>query len=140
MTLIANVGVVAGLIFLAFQIRQNTAQMRAEASYSINEGISNLNAAIYSDSMLADIVARGENSFASLNPVERSQFSSYQFDRINLGIHILFLEVDGISEVHFPYVEFLIQDFQVKPGLQEFLLAVEDSWVGSRDLYFRLRK
>ena len=34
-TLIANLGVIAGLIFLAYEIRQNTAQMPAEAACMI---------------------------------------------------------------------------------------------------------
>lgn len=139
MTLAANLGVVGGLIFLGLEIRQGTAQMRAEASYSINEGVSGLNAAIYNDPVLAEIVARGESDFSSLSLVERSQFSSYEFDRINLAIHISFLQADGISNVHFPYIEFLVQDFHAKPGLQQFLVSVENSWVGPKDLYERLR-
>ena len=36
-TIIANIGVIAGLVFLAYEIRQNTAQMRAEAAYAIHQ-------------------------------------------------------------------------------------------------------
>ena len=82
-TLIANLGVVGGLIFVGFEVQQNTTQIRAEASYSINEALSNLNSAIYNDPVFADIVVRGDKKFSSLNPTERRQFNAYQYDRIN---------------------------------------------------------
>jgi hypothetical protein len=37
LTFVANLGVIGGLFFLGYEIRQNTSQMRAEAAYSINE-------------------------------------------------------------------------------------------------------
>jgi len=138
-TLIANLGIVGGLVFLGYETQQNTVQLRAEASYSINEALSTLNSAIYNDPVLADIVVRGEKQLSSLNPTEQQQFIVFQFDRINLAIHVEALEKDGLSEIHFPYVDFLVQEFQRKPGLQQFLVLVEDEWVGARELYERLR-
>ncbi len=39
LTLVANLGVIGGLIFLGYETRQNRSQMRAEAAYSINESL-----------------------------------------------------------------------------------------------------
>jgi hypothetical protein len=139
-TLIANLGVVGGLVFVGFEVQQNTTQIRAEASYSINESLSNLNSAIYNDSVFADIVVRGEERLSSLSPTEQRQFNAYQYDRINLAIYVLDLEDDGLAQLHFPYVDRLAQDFSRSPGLQEFLVLVEDEWVGHPELYERLRK
>ena len=139
-TLITNLGIIGGLLFLGYEIQQNTIQLRAEASYSINEGLSMLNSGIYSDPVLADILGRGEKDLSSLNPTEQRQFVAYQFDRINLGIHVLALESEGVSEVHFPYVDFLEREFHKHPGLQQFLDLIKDDWAGSRDLYERLKK
>jgi hypothetical protein len=137
--LIANAGVVSGLVFLGYEVQQNTTQMRAEAAYSINEALSIHNSAIYNDAVFADIAVRGDKGLSSLNPVEQSQYFAYQYDRINLAIYVLDLEYDGISGIHFPYVDRLVQDFHRRPGLQEFLILVEDEWVGHPELYEKLR-
>ena len=135
LTLVANFGVIAGLIFLGYEIRQNTTQLRAEALYSINEAISTLNAGVYNDAVLADIKVRGEADFSSLNQIEREQFSMYQFDRINLAELYLSLKDEGLTDIHFPFDQFLIRDFRSKPGLQQFLKYVDEDWEGSRFLY-----
>ena len=140
LSLIANFGVIAGLVFLGFEIRQNTTQLRSEASYSINEALSLLNAGIYNDPVFANIKVRGESDFASLNPTERSQFIAFQFDRINLAIHYQALKEEGLTDIHFPYDEFLINEFHRNPGLQQFLVVVEDTWLGAPELYDALRK
>ena len=108
LTLIANIGVLGGFLFVAYEIQQNTAQLRAEASYSINEALSSLNSAEYSDQAFADVLNRGEQDLDSLDPAEARQFFIFQFDRINLALHISELEEDGLHDVHFPYREFLI--------------------------------
>jgi hypothetical protein len=137
--LIANVGVVGGLIFLGYEVQQNTTQLRSESSYSVNEALSMMNSAIYSDQILADIVERGEKELSSLDETERRQFIAYQFDRINLAIHIRALERDGLTDIHFPYLKFLTKQFHSNPGLQEFLIFVDEEWEGSRELYDQLR-
>ncbi len=138
-TLIANLGVVGGLVFVGYEVQQNTTQIRAEASYSINEALSVLNSAIYNDPVFADIVVRGEKEFFSLNPTEQRQFNAYQYDRLNLARHVLTLEDQGLAQVHFPYVDRLVKDFHRNPGLQEFLVFIEDERVGEPELYERLR-
>jgi hypothetical protein len=140
LSLIANFGVIVGLLFLGYEIRQNTTQLRAEASYSINEGLSMINAGIYGDSELANIHVRGKADFSSLDPTERQQFVSFQFDRINLAIHYQALQEEGLADIHFPYDQFLINEFHSNPGLQQFLVSVEDTWLGAPELYEALRK
>ena len=140
--LIEGVGIVAivgSLIFVGMEVQQNTTQIRAEASYSINEALSVLNSAIYNDPVFADIVMRGEKEFFSLNPTEQRQFNAYQYDRLNLARHVLTLEDQGLSQVHFPYLDRLVKDFHRSPGLQEFLRFIEDERVGEPELYERLR-
>ena len=70
-TMLANVGVVIGLVFLTLEIRQNNAQMRTQGAYSIYQSVETLNQAIYSDDEFADLVHRGEKSFDDLDPVEQ---------------------------------------------------------------------
>ena len=122
-------------MFLGYEIRQNTTQLRVEALYSINDAISTLNGGVYSDAALADIKVRGEADFSSLNQIEREQFIMYQFDRINLAELYIALKDEGLSDIHFPFDQFLIRDFRTKPGLQQFLKYVDDDWEGSRYLF-----
>lgn len=140
LTLGANLVVIVGLIFLTLQIKQNTIQLRSNASFTINQSVSLMNSSEYNNPVLSDILNRGEKNQSSLNPTELRQFRAYQWDRINLAIHILILEEEGLSNLHFPYVTFLIQEFHNKPGLQEFIISVEDTWVGDKKLYFKLLK
>ncbi len=138
-SLIANLGVVAGLIFVGLEVQQNTTQMRADASNSINEALSAINSALYSDPVFADVVVRGEKSYSTLTETEQRQFEAWVYDRVNLATYVLKLEKDGLTQVHFPYVDRLAQDFHRSAGLQEFLVATEDDWVGERELYEKLR-
>lgn len=139
LTFAANIGVVFGLIILAYEIKQNTDQLRAQASYSINQGLDMLNSGIYNNYQFAEIVRKGEEDLSSLNPTELTQFSTFQFSRINLAIHVNKLEEEGIKAVHFNYVKYLIKEFQTKPGLRQFADSIEGAvWEGSEELYEKL--
>ena len=138
LTLLANLGVLGGLVFVGLEIRQNTRQLRADASYSITESVNQLNEGIYGDPSLADLVRRGEQDLAALDPVERSRFVAYQFSLLNIAEYILDLEAEGVSDFNFRMVDFTVSEYLTKPGLQEFINSVEDVWVGSDELYSRL--
>jgi hypothetical protein len=81
---------------------------------------------------------RGEEDISSLNPVEREQFVSYQFARLNLADYVLTLETEGISDVHIGYVEWTVRGFRSKPGLRDWISSIKETWVGSDELYARL--
>ncbi len=76
------IAVVLSLLFVAFEIQQNTAQMRAEAAYSVHQDVQRLNEAIYQDADLADIITRAEQSFETLDLVDRRQARAYYFSLI----------------------------------------------------------
>lgn len=135
LTLVANLGVIGGLVFLGYETRQNTSQMRAEAAYSINEALETLNADKYHDPVLVDILLRGGQDLGSLTPVEREQFVAYQFVRVNLADYVLTLEREGIADVHIGYIEWTAQAFRNEPGLREWIASIKDTWVGSDELY-----
>ncbi len=66
LTLLANLGVLGGLVFVGFEIRQTTSQLRADASYSITASVNELNAGLYGDPELAELVFRGEADLGAL--------------------------------------------------------------------------
>ena len=122
-TVLANVGVVIGLVFLTFEIRQNTAQMRTQGAYSIYQSVETLNQAVYLDKEFADLLLRGEKSFIDLEPVEQRRLADYFFSEIYLAQYILTLENEGLSNLDFRYVDFKVDQFRTIPGRKEFVEA-----------------
>ena len=138
LSLLGNLGVLGGLVFVGFEIRQNTSQLRAEASHSITASVNEMNAGIYSDSTLADLILRGEQNLEALNATERYRFSAFQLSRLNVAEYILDLEAEGVSNLNFRFVEYIVKEFRTKPGLQSFIRERADSYVGSRELLAQL--
>jgi hypothetical protein len=73
-----------------------------------------------------------------LNAVERYQFASFQFSRLNIAEHALDLEREGVSDLNFRYVEWTVRAFNTKPGLRAFIREHEETYVGSDELLTRL--
>ena len=138
LSFITNIAVLVGLIFVGYEIRQNTAQLRAESSQSITESVNALNAGLYSDGELADLLIRGTENLESLNSVERSRFDAFQFARLNIAEYVLDLEREGVSDLNFRYVEWIVSEFNEEPGLRTFIREHEGGYVGSKELLARL--
>ena len=138
LSVITNVGVLIGLVFVGYEIRQNTVQLRAESSLSITETVNALNAGMYSDPELAEILIRGTEDLGALNSVERSRFDSYQFARLNIAEYALDLEREGVTDLNFRYVEWIVRRFNEKPGLRAFIREHKNTYVGSKELLERL--
>lgn len=122
-TILANVGVIIGLILLTLEIRQNTSQMRTQGAYTINQSVETLNQAIYLDEEFADLLHRGETSFSDLDPVEQRRLATYFYSEVYLAQYILSLEDEGLSDLHFGYVDFKVNEFRTVPGRKEFIEA-----------------
>ena len=138
LTLLANLGVLGGLVFVGFEIRQNTAQLRAEGARSITEIVNVTNAGVYSDPSLAELILRGRQDLEALDPIERERFDRFQFSRLNIAEYVLDLEREGISNLNFRYTEHVVDEFREHPGLRQFIRENEDGYVGSNELLDRL--
>jgi hypothetical protein len=103
-TLLANIGVIAGIMILAIEIQQNTGEIRSQASLGINDSLARMNAAIYQDSELADILIRGRESLNNLDPVERERFRAFYLERVNLAVYVSNLERENTTDVHINYI------------------------------------
>lgn len=136
--IVANLGVLIGLVFVGFEIRQGTQEIRSEGARSITESVNTLNEGIYSDPVLAELVMRGEQDIGSLDLVEREQFDRWQFSRLNIAEYILDLEREGVTELNFRYVEAVVQKFHAEPGLGVWIRQYAEDYVGSRQLLSRL--
>ena len=125
----------ASLVFIGFEIRQNTAQMRGDASYSITEAVNSLNASIHNDAEFAELHHRGEISFTELTTVEQDRLRAFWFSELNLVDFVIQLEQEGIEDVQFDVVDYFVWKFRTTPGRLQFWDSVKDDWRGSKELY-----
>ena len=60
LTLLANVGVIAGIVFLAVELRQNSDITRAQTRAQLAEGVTELYLVNMNDHDYADVLVRGK--------------------------------------------------------------------------------
>lgn len=87
-SILANLGVLVGLVFVGFEVRQNTQESRAEGARSITESVNATNAGIYSDPGLAELIIRGKQDISTLDPVERERFDRWTFSRLSIAQYL----------------------------------------------------
>lgn len=137
-TILANLSVLLGLVFVGLQIQQNTQELRSEGARALTESVNATNAGIYSDPSLAELIIRGESDLSSLSPVERERFDRWQFSRLNIAEYVLDLEREGVTDLNFGFVDVVERDFTQEPGLRTFIREYQDTYVGSEELLSRL--
>ena len=73
--LLAAVGVIATLIYLSIQIRQNSRQLRGAATIAVHDYQRSLTDTLTADQELFKIALRGNEDFDSLEPWEQQRFT-----------------------------------------------------------------
>ena len=73
--LIGSVAVLATLVYLAIQIRQNTRSLKAASHHAITDSFNAINAKIIDDPATARIWRVGHDGMSGLNPDEQTQYS-----------------------------------------------------------------
>ncbi len=73
-TILANVGVIAGIVFLGFEMRQNTVAVQSEASHGIQEQIGAIYEMLNDDSTM-DIFLKGMEDPSSLTGIALGRFN-----------------------------------------------------------------
>jgi len=134
LTILANAAVLGGLIFLAFEIRQNTSEMRTAAAYSVHQDVQSLNRDLYSDPEFADLIMRGEQSWSSLDPVEQRRVTGFFLSQINLADFIMGLKQEGLEGVAFRVDDLIVEQFATQVGRKEF---IDSYFPDGREIYFR---
>jgi len=71
---IGAIAVVTSLVFVGFQIRQNTTAVRSAAAQAVHENFAAWYTAAQSDSVLLALSAKGLKDYTSLTATEKSQF------------------------------------------------------------------
>ncbi len=75
-TLVANIGVIVGIAFLAYEMRQNTIAVRSASAQGVQDQIVAVYDMLMDDSM-ADIMLRGMPAPEALSPQEMAKFQSF---------------------------------------------------------------
>jgi hypothetical protein len=88
------------------------------------------------DEEFADLLHRGEKSFNNLDPVEQSRLATFFFSEVHLAQYILSLEDEGLSDLHFGYVDFKVSQFRTTPGRKEFVedYVMPSTFLGRDDI------
>jgi hypothetical protein len=140
---VGGVAVIATLLYLAVQIRQNAQSVRNAASLSINEGLAEINRRVSNDPEFAELWLRGLKDYRGLTDVERMRFASYALDIMNLAVYvdnvIKSTIQDESTNVHINYVKYVIRIIRENPGLRQFVDSLQGKWVGPDDLFKRFR-
>ncbi len=140
---VGGVAVIATLLYLAAQIRQNAQSVRNAASLSVNEGLAEINRRVSNDPEFADLWLRGLKDYRGLADVERMRFASYALDVMNLAVYVHNVTQNTIQDestnVHINYVKYVTRIIRENPGLRQFVDSLEGKWVGPDDLFRRLR-
>jgi hypothetical protein len=78
--LLAAIGVLVSLVYLAVQVRQNTAWLRQQAFQLGTNEVRRWSSHFSESTPLSELFIRGQKDFASLEPAERLQFTMLIFE------------------------------------------------------------
>lgn len=127
---IGGVAIVASLIFVGLEVRENTQVTRLTMDRTIDQQSIALNLSIAQSSDLADILIRGELDRDSLTPAERARFDNYCLSRFGsyeniVGDFYAGFVADKEFQLWANHFEFRF----AKPGYRQF-------WLAHRNVYF----
>jgi hypothetical protein len=119
--LIAAIATIATLGYLAVQIRQNTLSNRDASARSAHDMILRVNGSPLADPALIDLLNRGAEDHASLNPVESTRYHIHWMNTFFMYQDVFFLARRSQIE---PYlwtgVESHMFEYLESPGLSSW--------------------
>lgn len=114
-------GVIGSLIYVAFQIRKNTAAVRSAAAQAVHDNYSAWYSSVQSDPSLLAISIKGMRDYSSLSEVEKSQFIAMFMAFSSYSQNAFFKWRDGsLSGELWQGWELLTMNFISTPGGKEF--------------------
>jgi len=130
--LVAAIATLATLVYLAVQIRANTAAMKAEGSRANRAAGIPMHVAIVQDGDLARIFNAGLANFSSLNPEERTRFAFLLGDLIaNAANMYEDVKLGIISEAEFESTRDIIAPYFAAPGGRAKLGTIQRALPGA---------
>lgn len=119
LTLAANVGVIAGIVFLAIEIRQNSDAVQAQTRAQLAEEVTELLSVNMNDKEYAGVLMRG-NRLEELSPVEQYQYSRHRGAWIHYWNNVAYqYEMGMYDESEFQLqISTIRADMESYPGLK----------------------
>jgi len=135
--LLANIGVLAGIAFLAFEIRLSNRIAVATAEMSIREYYFAINELSASNIRIAGLLARARESNAQFSPAEAEQLDGYVFMNVNTWRAIEIAYASGLlPRETFESIEAeAIDILRWWPGLRPFMQSAADTFTEDDDRY-----
>ena len=144
LSLVANFGVLVGIVFLALEIQQANRIAIATSEISIRSEFKSLNELVLANDDIARLMVRAKDSGSDFSPVDTEKLYAYLYACINnwLGIEIAY--VNGmITEMTFKVA---LQDvrevLQYYPALQPLMRNSLNDYppVGGTQVYATIRE
>lgn len=95
LTLAANLGVMTGIVFLVFELNQNTQALQTESYTSVLEMISEGEIILATNAEFHDLFVTGEKSPEQLPEQDWSRFTYFNFPRMGLWEYLFLGKEDG---------------------------------------------
>jgi len=99
LTLVANLGVLIGILFLAQEMQQSNRIATANSEIEIRGGYGDLNQAIYGDPELAELFIKAQSSDEQLTTVELVRLTAWMRQLTNQWIAIEIAHTNGMVPV-----------------------------------------
>jgi hypothetical protein len=119
LTLAANVGVIAGIVILAIEIRQNSDAVRAQTRAQLAEEVTELFSVNMNDKEYASVLMRG-NNLDDLTPVEQYQYYRHRSAWVHYWNNMAYqYEMGMYDESEFELqISTIRADMETFPGLK----------------------
>ena len=117
--ILGGVGVIASLLYLAFEVRKQGQLSRINAAAQLADKWSGFMTPIHDDAVLSAIWLKGISSFEDLNDVDKLRFSAYfgQILKTSESLHMQLLK-GSLDRMTWRGIERVIRDIIVLPGSQ----------------------
>jgi hypothetical protein len=112
---------IPSLIYLAFQIREQTKERRQAAENALTVQWGDLTCALHDSAEFSAIFLRGVQSFADLDPVSKLRFSAFFNRFLNHFEAMYFSHCDGVLTASaWGKIERAMSDLIAYPGVQQW--------------------
>jgi hypothetical protein len=144
LTLLANTGVLIGIIFLALEIRQSNRIAIASTEISIRDQFKTINELVLANDAVAELLVKAKDANAELSDVEIEKLFSYLYAHINtwMGIEVAYengMLTDATFEITLDDVRAVLGAYPaMKPIAQEIM--DQYPWAKDSPVYGAIRE
>ena len=115
----SGVGVMLSFIYFAIQVRHNTRAVRASAFQQVVNSFAGVSFDLAKDKNLVDLFVRAARDFASLDEVERTQYTYMMLSYLRRAESVFFqTEIRMLHSEHWSGIRNSIQAVMTTPGAQ----------------------